>query len=245
MSLDETSLAVWELRAHPVAALIADRGAGVLLEKIPAAVRPPFEEARSALAGWYPARAVPLLEVYTTSVVECWAAHERMDDATAKEPAVIALLHGLHVQLAVLDRHSAQRRTLPSDCYQIDEAQLIEHVGELVRLERHLERRQMEKRMNVLLEVASARGVKWPAVRAAAERQGWGRLRGSLAKLGPRTRELAEAIDLGATVERADIGGRAALRVTFVDGSRRVAALDDAERAALFAVVPWAEPASI
>lgn len=243
MSLDETLLAVWELRSHPLAALVANLGAKALIPKVPEPARAAFADAHREIAAWYPARPVPILDLYSTTVARCGAAHAEMDDAAAKQPAVRALLTGFSVQITVLERHAPQKRTLPSGSYDIGEREFVAHMRDLAKLERHLELRQMDARLSVLLARASERGAKWDDVLRAAARQGWGRLGAPLNKLTPGTRALAEAIDLGATVEATDIGGRAALRVGLVDGSRRIAVLDAAERAALFAAVPWAEPA--
>ncbi len=236
VSLTDLSLTLWQHPKMPVAALVAQYAARLSLEKIDEARRDAFDASLTALIGWWPERRKrSLREVWDEAHAEPMRVRDELKGVPRR--AADVCVRALYLQASNLERSGRGRRELPPDCYTVEQGDFESLLRDAIRLHRHTQVRDLVRRMTVLEELASKR--TWSDVVSAAEQMGWTRLQPGIRKLAPRLRDLAEALDAGATAEITEMGGRAALRVTMIAGTRRVGVLSDDEMQALRAVVPW------
>lgn len=236
MSFTDLCTNLWEHKKAPVAALATQHGIRMVQGKIPEPHGAVFSAAAEQLVGWYPKRREPLAEIWEQAIMEPsrLAAEALTGHAlTAGETA----LEGLEVLVANLDRHARAKRTLPREIDAIGAEQLEAFFRKAIRVNGHTQIRDVTRRLSLLLDLAGDK--PWPTLVDAAAAMGWTTLEPGLRTLPPRLRDLAEAIDCGGVADFTRVGDRAALRITLVDGTRRMGVLSPEEDAELRAVVPW------
>lgn len=226
MSLDDTGRALWEIKRPPLPMLVAGRATRMLAANTPEPFQEALEALLTALDTWWPRHQRSAEEIYLEEYVACVDAADASDSA-----AVTTALDAINVVFAALLR--SKPRALPAgDHYDLGDDDFIALLRSATKAGR-LPVAQLDARLKNL---ESHRKVPWPELVQRADRMAWGR-GPAWGKLDKRVRDLAALADLGARASWMDVGAQKALRLE-LDGTKRMAVLDEEELEALRRVIP-------
>jgi len=226
-NLDDVARTIWNTK-KPALGLLAAAGAQrAACLSLEAEERAPFEAMTATLLAWWPKQKASPTELYEGSFPACQAVRE-----TAGDRARLAM-DAAYLQMAALLR--LDPRSLPAEGpYNLREDDFVALVRRLAKAN-HTDLELWKGRFAGLLDVSDQ---PWEALIARTSRMGFGRNVPKLRELPAPLNDLARLIDSGALTSWSQMGPKHALRLE-MGSTKRIAMLDDEQRAALIAALPW------
>ena len=226
-NLDDLARTIWNTK-KPALGLLAAAGAQrAACLSLEAEERAPFEAMTGTLLAWWPKQKASPTELYEGSFPACQAVRD-----TAGDRARLAM-DAAYLQMAALLR--LDPRSLPAEGpYNLREDDFVALVRRLAKAN-HTDLELWKGRFAGLLEAASE---PWVALIARAGRMGFGRNVPKLRELAAPLNDLARSIDAGAVTSWSQMGPKHALRLE-MGTTKRIAMLDDEQKATLIAALPW------
>lgn len=226
-NLDDVAKTIWNTKKPALgllAATGAQRAACLALEP---EERAPFEALSGTLLGWWPKQKASPTELYEGSFPACQAMREQVGDRAR------LAMDAAYLQMAALLK--LDPRSLPADGpYNLREDDFVALVRRLAKAN-HTDLELWKGRFAGLLEASDQ---PWEALIARADRMGFGRNVPKLRDLPAPLNDLARTVDLGAVTSWSQMGPKHALRLE-LGSTKRIAMLDDEQKAALIAALPW------
>lgn len=229
-SIDITTRALWGTKEPALGLLAAASCARAACVGLSPEEAAPFEALAAALLSWWPARKRSPDELYKTEFTACLVARE-------SGPERLRLpMEAAYLEMAALLR--LDPRSLPADgFYDLGEDDFVALVRKVAKAER-TDLELWKARFEAMLEAKSS---PWPELVARAGRMGFGRDLSKLRELPEPLEGVARFAALGAVWSWSMMGPKHALRLE-LGSTKRIAVLDDAQRATLLSVLPWLAP---
>ncbi len=226
-NLDDVSRTIWNTK-KPALGLLATAGAQrAACMALDDAERAPFEALTNALLSWWPKQKASPTELYEAHFPACQAVREAAGDRAR------LAMDAAYLQMAALLK--LDPRSLPADGpYNLREDDFVALVRRLAKAN-HTDLELWKGRFSGLLEASDQ---PWDALVARAARMGFGRAIPKLSSLPSPLNDLARTIDLGAVTSWSQMGPKHALRLE-LGTTKRIAMLDDDQKASLIAALPW------
>lgn len=226
-NLDVTAKALWNTKDLPLGLLAATCTARAARYGLTDEERAPFEALDAALLSWWPKKQRAPDEIDQTEFAACVAALEQNEN-------VRLALDASYQQMAAMLR--LDTRSMSRDAfYNLGEDQFVALVRRVAKAE-HTDLELWKSRFEALLE--TPKGTKWSDVCARAEKMGFGKDLSSVKLLAEPLQALGRFSTLGASHSWSMMGQKHALRLE-VGSTKRIAMLDDAQKATLIEAMPW------
>jgi hypothetical protein len=225
-SIDVTTRELWNIKEPALGLLAATCTARAAAHGLTPEERAPFEALSTTVLSWWPRRKRAPDEIDGTEFAACVAAFE------ADERLRLAM-DAAYQQMAALLRLDPRSMSRPG-FYNLGEDQFVALVRRVAKAE-HTDLELWKSRFEALLE---AKSTPWPELVARAGRMGFGRDLSQVRNLPEPLQALARFSTLGAVHSWSMMGPKHALKLE-VGSTKRIAMLDDAQRAELVEAMPW------
>lgn len=226
-SIDVSARALWATRQPALGLLAAVSCARAACTGLSPEERAPFDALSEALLSWWPARKREPGELHATEFAACLAARD------ARPERLALAMEAAYLEMAALLRLTP--RGLPADgVYDLGEDDFVAFVRKVAKASR-TDLELWKTRFEALLEASAT---PWPELVARAGRMGFGRDLGGVRTLPEPLAGLARFALLGAVASWSPMGAKHALRLE-LGTTKRTGVLDDAQRAAICAALPW------
>lgn len=236
-SLDETTATVWAT-TKPAIGLLATSGcARAAATALSTEERVPFEALSAAILAWWPQKKRPPREILQNEYTACLDLFGAATDSARLEPALEAAQHQMEaMRVLVPASFTFHELGTAQPCDAESLTKLVRRLAKLTKTDLELWKGRFEYFLS--FTELSGPDAAWPELVAKTARMGFDRPMRGLKELSKSLQELARSSDLGAFASWSTMGPKHALTLQ-LGKTKRTAMLDDEQRAALVAALPW------
>lgn len=236
-SLDVVTAQLWAT-PKPALCLLATAGcARAAAAALTPEERAPFEALSAATLAWWPLKKRTARDILEKEYAACLDVFGAATESARLEPALEAAQHEMEAMRflapGTLTYHEVGTKE-PLDGASL--TQLVRRLAKLTKTDLEL----WKGRFEYFLSFTDLSGpdAAWPELVAKTARIGFDRPMRGLKELSKPLQELAKSSDLGAVASWSTMGPKHALTLQ-LGKTKRTAMLDDEQRAALIAALPW------